>query len=523
MMSTTATVQGTNGQVRLRGLTLAAVLTGLMLTLFLEALDQTIVGAAMPRIIAELHGLDRYSWVVTAYILASMTMIPIVGKLSDQFGRKWFLVGGTAIFLLGSMLAGAAQSMDQLIVFRGVQGLGAGIGMALIATVMADLFPPEERAKWTGLYGAVYGISSLLGPTLGGWLTEHGPLVGSFVSDAGRWRWAFYINLPVGLVALCAVLACLPARMSAGQWAGVASLRRIDIAGAALCAAGTVCLILGLTWGGAQSGAWGAPAVLAMLVVGILLLGLFMLAERRAREPILPLALFANPVFSVGALLTLLQSMVLLGLSLYLPLFFQGVLGVSPTGAGLTMTPFSLSMVAGAMLGGAAISRLQRYRAVGVTAALLICVGTLLIAGMSSATSLPLAIGFMVITGVGTGAFFTLPTVAVQNSLPVDQLGAGTASVRYLGQVGATLGIAIVGAAVASGVSGDLMQQFPAGVEGQAALAGALQRGFLAAFVFAVLTLVTALFLQDRRIAADQAAGAAGQPGEPASMAFGEL
>src|SRR5215467_12275481 len=169
-MTIASTTAATHSQPRLHGFALAAVLAGLMLTLFLEALDQTIVGTAMPRIIEELHGLDRYSWVVTAYILASMTMIPIVGKLSDQFGRKWFLLAGTVLFLLGSILAGASQSMNQLIVFRGVQGLGAGIGMALVATVIGDLFPPDERAKWLSLFGIVYGVSSLVGPTLGGWL-----------------------------------------------------------------------------------------------------------------------------------------------------------------------------------------------------------------------------------------------------------------------------------------------------------------------------------------------------------------
>ena len=185
-MTTVSITPPTPDKPRLRGFALISVITALMLSLFLEALDQTIVGTAMPRIIAQLHGLDRYSWVVTAYILSSMTMIPIVGKLSDQFGRKWFLLSGTVLFLLGSILAGTSQSMDQLIIFRGVQGLGSGIGMALVATVMADLFPPDERAKWMGIFGIVYGISSLLGPTLGGWLAEHGPLLGSLLTEATR-------------------------------------------------------------------------------------------------------------------------------------------------------------------------------------------------------------------------------------------------------------------------------------------------------------------------------------------------
>src|SRR5215216_7098944 len=261
----------------LHGIGLASVLAGLMLTLFLEALDQTIVGAAMPRIIAELHGLNRYSWVVTAYILASMTVIPIVGKLSDLFGRKWFLLAGTVLFLLGSMLAGASQTMNQLIIFRGLQGLGAGMGIALISTVMADLFRPDERAKWMGAVGAVYGIASLLGPTLGGWLAEHGPLVGNIVSETTRWRWVFYINVPVGLVAMAALLIFLPANLSAptSAWAGAASLRRIDVLGAILCAAATICLILGLTWGSASLSAWTSAPLIGILGAGIVLLILF--------------------------------------------------------------------------------------------------------------------------------------------------------------------------------------------------------------------------------------------------------
>src|SRR5579883_910040 len=202
---TTASISATApDRPRLRGVALASVITALMLSLFLEALDQTIVGTALPRIIAQLHGLDRYSWVVTAYILTSMTMIPIVGKLSDQFGRKWFLLSGAVLFLLGSILAGASQYMNQLIIFRGLQGLGSGVGIALIATVMADLFPPTERARMMGLFGVVYGISNLLGPTIGGWLTEHGPLLGSLITQESRWRWVFYLNVPIGLLAVIA-------------------------------------------------------------------------------------------------------------------------------------------------------------------------------------------------------------------------------------------------------------------------------------------------------------------------------
>jgi len=503
-MTTALIAAETASRPRLRGFVLVAVISGLMLTLFLEALDQTIVGTAMPQIIEDLHGLDRYSWVVTAYILASMTMIPIVGRLSDQFGRKWFLLAGTLLFLLGSALAGASQSMNQLIIFRGVQGLGSGVGMALIATVMADLFPPDERAKWGGLLGAVYGISSLLGPAVGGWLAEHGPLIGGLVTTSTRWRWIFYINLPVGLVAVMALLIFLPAKLPAPPRVGMgnASLQRIDVLGAIVCAAATICWILGLTWGGQQHAAWTSPPVLGMLAAGILLLIIFLFVERSAHEPILPLDLFRNLVFRAGASLTVLQSMVLLGLALYLPLFFQGVLRVSPTQTGLVMTPFSISMVAGAVLSSLAIDRLKRYRMIAIAAALLMSVGSFLLTRLAADSSIALAIVFMVLAGVGIGSFFSLPTVAVQNALPVNQLGIGTAALRYLSQVGATLGIAIVGTVVASGVSGDLMSQLPTNDTNQLALAAALRHGFLAVLVFAVIALVMVFFLQDPPVTA---------------------
>ena len=505
-MNTASITATTDSKPRLRGFALISVIAALMLTLFLEALDQTIVGTALPRIIEELHGLDRYSWVVTAYILATMTMIPIVGKLSDQFGRKWFLLSGATLFLLGSILAGASQSMDQLIIFRAVQGLGSGIGIALIATVMADLFPPDQRAKWSGLFGLVYGVSSLLGPTIGGWLAEHGPLMGNLVTETTRWRWVFYINLPVGLIAVVALLIFLPANLSVrtSAWNGWVSLRRIDFLGAILCAAATICLMLGLTWGGEQISAWTSMPVLSMLAAGMLLLLLFLFAERKAHEPILPLDLFRNPIFSVGALLALLQNMVLLGLALYLPLFFQGVLAISPTSAGLVMTPFSVSMVVGAVLSGQAIGRLNRYRVVGMVAALLMSVGAFLITLMTPGIGIALAISILVLTGIGVGPFFSLPMVAVQNTLPESRLGVSTAALRYLGQLGASLGIAIVGTVITSSVSGDLMNHLPTTTASKTALSTALQHGFVAVLVFALIALAATFFLKDVALRATQ-------------------
>ncbi len=449
---------------RLHGAALFSVLGALMLTLLLEALDQTIVGTALPRIIGALQGFDRYTWAVTAYTLASTTMIPTVGKLSDQFGRKWFLIAGAMIFLLGSALAGASQTMNQLIAFRALQGLGAGIGIALVFTVVADIFPPAERAKWQGIFGVVYGFSSVVGPTIGGWLTDHGPLVGNLITDATRWRWVFYINLPVGIIALAALLVYLPANISvrSTRYTGWAAVRRIDFLGAVLAASATICLLLGLTWGSNQIYDWSSPQVVGVLGgAGILYVGFF-LAERFAVEPILPLDLFRNQVFTVSAVLSLLQLMVLVGLVIYLPLFLQGVLGESATSAGVVITPLTVASVGGAMLATFAVSMLKRYQAVTITGSLIMGAGVFLLTRMTASTDPGTAISFMVIAGVGMGTFFAVLTLAAQNALPRTRLGVGTGAVRYVGQLGAVLGVAIVGTVVNTSLSSDIARRLPA-------------------------------------------------------------
>ncbi len=460
-----SSAQAQEGGRRVHGMALITVLIALMLTLLLEALDQTVVGTALPRIVGALQGFDRYTWAVTAYTLASTTMIPIVGKLSDQFGRKWFLVVGTVLFLLGSVLAGAAQSMDQLIAFRALQGLGAGIGIALILTVVGDIFPPTERAKWQGLFGIVYGFSNLVGPTVGGWLTDHGPLLGSLVTDATRWRWVFYVNLPLGIIALAALLIYLPSNISGSGGGRDKSspygMGRIDFLGAILVAAATICLLLGLTWGGDQSYAWSSPQVVGTLVGACVLYILFFIAERFAIEPILPLDLFRNQVFAVAAILSLLQLMVLVGLVIYLPLFLQGVLGVSATYAGAVITPLTVSSVVGAALAGFAVATFKRYQAVSILGALLMTIGTFLLTRMSATTGLLEAAIYMVIAGTGMGTFFSVLTLAAQNALPRSRLGVGTGAVRFLGQLGAVLGVAIVGTVVNQTLSNDLAGRLP--------------------------------------------------------------
>jgi EmrB/QacA subfamily drug resistance transporter len=443
---------------RLRGAALGAVLTALMLTLLLEALDQTIVGTALPRIIGTLQGFDRYIWAVTAYTLASSTLIPLVGKLSDQFGRKWFLIVGAVIFLVGSAASGASQTMTQLIAFRAVQGLGAGIGIALVFTVVGDIFPPAERARWQAIFGAVYGFSSVVGPTLGGWLTDHGPLLGSLVTDTTRWRWVFYINLPIGFLAVAALLIYLPSDISvrSTRYNGWAAVRRIDFAGAILAAAATISLLLGLTWGSNQIYDWNSVQVIGALAGAGLLYALFFVTERFVSEPILPLDLFRNRVFAVASILSLLQLMVLVALVIYLPLYLQGVLGESATNAGAVITPLTLATVVGAGLAGFLVSALKRYQLVTIAGALIMTVGVYLLTRLTPSTSLLQAAIFMAIAGVGLGTFFSVLTLAAQNALPSTRLGVGTGAVRYMGQLGGVLGVAIVGTVVNNTLADDL-------------------------------------------------------------------
>jgi EmrB/QacA subfamily drug resistance transporter len=454
---------------RLHGTALASVLTALLLTLLLEALDQTIVGTALPKITAYLQGLDRYTWVVTAYLLASTTMIPIIGKLSDQFGRKWLIVVGVVIFLTGSALSGAAQTMNELIAFRALQGLGAGTGIALVFTVVGDIFPPAERAKWQGIFASVYGFSSVVGPTVGGWLTDHGPLVSNLVTNATRWRWVFYLNIPIGIVALVVLLVYLPSNLSTRSniYKGWAAIRRIDFQGALFASSATICLLLGLTWGGDQIYAWNSIQVIGILIASVVLYTAFIIGERFAAEPILPLGLFRNQVFAADSLLSLASGMVLLSLVIYLPFYLQGVLGESATNSGEVITPLTVSLVIGSATAGFVIARIGRYHLITIIGAIILTIGVFLMTFMSATTSLLDATIFMIIAGVGLGMFFSVTTLAVQNALPRRRMGVGTGAMRYLSALGQTLGVAIAGTVVNNTIATELAKRLPASVSKQ--------------------------------------------------------
>lgn len=469
---------GQNVQVaagrRLHGFAFVSVLVALMLTLLLEALDQTIVGTALPRIVGELQGFDRYTWVVTAYLLASTTMIPIISKLSDQFGRKWFLVVGVVIFLAGSVLSGTSQTMNQLIAFRALQGAGAGIGIALVFTVVGDIFSPAERAKWQGIFSAVYGFSSVVGPTLGGWLTDHGPLMGSFVTDATRWRWVFYINLPVGVIALAALLIYLPHNLSvrSNAYRGWAALKRVDFAGALLASAATICLLLGLSWGSDSTYAWSSPQIVGVLVAAGILYILFFIVERFAVEPLLPLHLFRIQVFAADTGVGLFMGMILLPLVIYLPLYLQGVLGESATNSGEVITPLTISLVIGSAFSGFLIAKLGRYQGATVFGVVLLGLGTFLMSRMDASTTVLAASGFMIVAGLGMGMFFPVQTLAAQNAVPRKMMGVGTGVITYVRALGQTLGVAIVGTVVNNTISSELVKRVPSSTITQLTPAG---------------------------------------------------
>ncbi len=463
-----------DGGRRIRGVALASVLAALLLTLLLEALDQTIVGTALPRIVGDLQGFDRYTWVVTAYLLASTTMIPIVGKLSDQFGRKWFFIVGVLIFLTGSALSGAAQTMDQLIIFRGIQGLGAGTGIALVFTVVGDIFPPAERARWQGIFASVYGFSSVVGPTIGGWLTDNGPVIGNLITNETRWRWVFYVNIPIGIIALIVLLVYLPANIStrSNTLRGWAALRRIDFIGAILASGATICLLLGLTWGGNQTYDWSSPQVVGVLVAAGILYIAFFITERFVVEPILPLDLFRNRVFAADMLLGLTAGMTLLGLVIYLPLFLQGVLGESATNSGVVITPMTVSITIGSAAAGILVAKMQRYQLITILGAIITTVGVFLMTLMTPSSSLLETWRNMIISGIGIGTFFAIMTLAVQNALPRTRMGVGTGAITYIRALGQTLGVAIVGSVVNNTIASDILTRIPASTVQQLTPAG---------------------------------------------------
>jgi EmrB/QacA subfamily drug resistance transporter len=406
---------------------LVLTVIGLMLSLLLAALDQTIVGTAMPRIVSELQGFEHYAWVTTAYLLTSTSVVPISGKLSDLYGRKIFLLGSSAMFVLTSALCGLSQDMTQLIVFRGLQGLAGGVLTSTIFTVISQIFPPAERGRIQGVFSGIFGLASIVGPLLGGYLT-----------DNLSWRWVFYVNLPVGIVALTVLWFSFP------NIRPVARERRIDVLGAATLVAGVVPLLLALSWGG-NDYAWSSPVILGLFALAVVMLALFGLVERRAAEPIIPLSLFTNRIVGVSVVALVVMAMGMFGTILFIPLFIQGVIGTSATQSGTVLMPMMITMIASSIIGGQIISRTGRYKLIGLSGMILMAIGLFLLSGMGAETDYFTVVRNMVILGLGMGPTMPVFTLASQNAVKMSQLGVVTSLTQFSRSIGSTMGVAIFG------------------------------------------------------------------------------
>ncbi len=422
------------------------IMISIMLGMLLASVDQTIVGTAMPRIIADLNGLEHYAWVATAYLLASTVSVPIYGKLSDIYGRKLFFILGMAIFLLGSALSGASQTMVQLIVFRAIQGLGAGALMPLALSIIGDILSPAERGKWQGMITAVFGLSSIIGPTAGGWIT-----------DNWGWRWTFYVNMPIGAVALLVAALVLPA-------AGARRQHSIDYLGAATLVAGAVALLLAFSWAGTQY-AWGSAQIIGLLVAATVLLTAFFVIETRVVEPIITPSLFKNSIFSISVGATFLLAAGMFGAIMYLPLFVQGVLGNSATNSGAVLTPMMLGFIFSSILGGQIMSRTGHYKILALFGFAVATVGMFLLSRMDVTASDGLVIRNMIVLGLGIGALMSLFTIVVQNAFPIRQLGEVTASLTFFRSIGSTIGIAVLGSVMTNQFHNAFQSNLPAALK----------------------------------------------------------
>jgi EmrB/QacA subfamily drug resistance transporter len=403
---------------------------GVMLALLLAALDQTIVGTALPRIVAELNGLDRYSWLITGYLVASTVVVPVAGKLGDLFGRKPFLIAGMIGFVAASALCGVSQDMTQLIVFRVLQGLFGGMLFASAFTVLGDIYSPAERARIQGLFGAVFGLSSIIGPVVGGFLT-----------DNLGWRWVFYVNLPVGLLGVLVVAAFLPFVRTKASW------RDIDFVGSAALAGGLIPVLVALSV--AKDQGWTSFEVLGLLGFGVAMLVAFFVVEQRVKEPIVPFQLFKNRAFTVSMVVGFFAALGMFGMIIFVPLELQGVLGVSVTNSGLLLTPMMLGLIVSSVLTGQLIPRIKHYHYLGTIGIALMMVGLYLMAQTTTATSQTSITIDIVLVGLGLGVTMPLYINAVQSALPMRYLGVGTSQFQFWRNVGGTVGAAVLGTILA--------------------------------------------------------------------------
>ena len=501
------------------------VFSGLMLGMFLAALDQTIVATALPTIVNDLHGLNHISWVVTAYLLTSTVSTPLYGKLSDQLGRKGIFQFAIVVFLVGSVLSGLSQNMGELIAFRGIQGLGAGGLMAMAFTIIADVVSPRERGRYQGYFGATFALASIAGPLLGGVFTEQ-----------LSWRWIFYINVPIGIVALVvtSVVLKLPFRRQA---------HNIDYFGAVLLIFGISATLLVTVWGGTQY-AWSSPVILSLSVVAAILIAVFIVWEHHASEPILPPSLFHIGVFRVTASVSFLLAMVMFGAIIYLPLYLQLVDGVSPTISGLLLVPLMLGLLATSILSGQVVSRTGRYKVFPIVGSLLMVLGMYLLSNLGLHTSHLVMSAYVIVLGAGMGMTMQIMVLATQNAVEGRLIGTATAAVTFFRSLGGAFGTSLFGAIFIAGLTHWIPILLPGAVSKNLhvnqsfsmspaqlhAFPPQIQHGILDSFVrslhtvflvgvpLAAVTFVLTLFLKEIRLRTDSGLE---RPSEDLAMAGG--
>jgi len=501
------------------------VFSGLMLGMFLAALDQTIVATALPTIVNDLHGLNHISWVVTAYLLTSTVSTPLYGKLSDQLGRKGIFQFAIVVFLVGSVLSGLSQNMGELIAFRGIQGLGAGGLMAMAFTIIADVVSPRERGRYQGYFGATFALASIAGPLLGGVFTEQ-----------LSWRWIFYINVPIGIVALVvtSVVLKLPFRRQA---------HNIDYFGAVLLIFGISATLLVTVWGGTQY-AWSSPVILSLSVVAAILIAVFIVWEHHASEPILPPSLFHIGVFRVTASVSFLLAMVMFGAIIYLPLYLQLVDGVSPTISGLLLVPLMLGLLATSILSGQVVSRTGRYKVFPIVGSLLMVLGMYLLSNLGLHTSHLVMSAYVIVLGAGMGMTMQIMVLATQNAVEGRLIGTATAAVTFFRSLGGAFGTSLFGAIFIAGLTHWIPVLLPGAVSKNLhvnqsfsmspaqlhAFPPQIQHGILDSFVrslhtvflvgvpLAAVTFVLTLFLKEIRLRTDSGLE---RPSEDLAMAGG--
>jgi len=460
-----------------------AIYSGLMVTLMLAALDQTIVATALPKVVSDLGGITQYTWVFTAYMLGSTVTVPLYGKLGDAHGRKPLFIIAISIFLVGSALCGLAQNMVELVIFRAIQGVGAGGLFPLTLAMVGMIVPPRDRGRYQGLIGSVFAAASIIGP-----------LVGGFIVDNFSWRWIFYVNLPVGGLALAVILVTMPRRPYKQE-------HSIDWFGAGVLAAGTTALLLGLVWGG-RDYPWASPEVLGPLGASVVLLAAFALVEREVREPILPFDLLRNQTVASSVACMGLVGAAMFGTISFVPLFVQGVIGTSATSSGVVLTPFLLGAVCTSFISGQIVSRTGRYRPNTLIGPIVLGIGLLLLSRMGVHTTNAEAARNMLIAGIGLGMMMQIFVLSVQNSVPRRLMGTATALTQFSRSIGATLGVTLMGVIV--------NQQLPAGVQaegtvihrlpaaGRLALANALHPAFLAAAgLCAIVFVISVLWVRE--------------------------